>query len=175
MKRVMCAILFLASACFGQSARQYFSEIYNAGGLDRMADEYVCFDDDKQLDTFFTFSQSKTIREVMVATGTFAKLDKEVQQKLKTDFLIVRGYDKGVVIGAEDSYDRDEDSWAGGTFVLGKQPKHLGRMRFTITWETLRYKRTVEVLNADMSSIGQYARYGKCESVSPEVRQKGNP
>lgn len=173
--RELVVLLFLSVACLGQNARQYYGELYNAGGLDRMADAYVCFDDDKELETFFIFAQSKTIREFMIADGTFTKMSKDFQQKLKKDFLIVRGYDKGVVIGAEDFYDRNEDSWVGDTFILGKQPKKLGRIRFTITWETLQYKRTVEILNPDMSLNGQYARYGKCEIVSPEVRQKGNP
>ena len=102
-------------------------------------------------------------------------MSKEFQQKFKQDFLIVRGYDKGVAIGEEDFYDRDRNSWVDDEFVLSKQPKKIGRMRLNITWETLRYKRSVEVLKADKSFSGEYARYGKCESVSPEVRQHGNP
>jgi hypothetical protein len=167
--------LFLSCACFGQSAQQYYNELYKAGGLDRMADGYVCFDDDDKLETFFIFGESKAIREFMMANGGFGKMSKDFQQKLREDFLIVRGYDKGVAIGAEDFYDRDGGSWVGEKFVLSKQPKTFGRMRFNITWETLRYKRSVEVLDPDHTLKGQYARYGKCEQVSPETRQRGNP
>jgi hypothetical protein len=39
-----------------------------------MADAYVCFDDDEKLQTFFIFGESKTIREFMIADGTFDKL-----------------------------------------------------------------------------------------------------
>jgi hypothetical protein len=53
--------LLLSVACLGQSARRYYNELYKAGGLDRMADEYVCFDDDDKLETFFIFGESKTI------------------------------------------------------------------------------------------------------------------
>lgn len=110
----------------------------------------------------------------MIADGSLGKMSRDVQQKLKRDFLIVRGYDKGVAIGEEDFYNRDESSWVGEEFVLSKEPKTFGRMRLNITWETLRYKRSVEVLNPDKSFSGQYARYGKCEQVSPETRQHGN-
>ncbi len=173
--KALVTFLLLNIACFGQTARQYYDELYKAGGLDRMAAGYVCFDDDAKLDTFFILGQSKTIREFMIADGTFGKMSKDYQEKLKQDFLIVRGYDKGVAIGGEEFYDRDENSWVGKKFALSKQPKKLGRVRFTITWETLRYKRGVEVLNSDMSLNGQYARYGKCELVSPEIHQHGNP
>jgi|SRR5271157_4596409 len=171
----MAVCLLLCVACLGQSARQYYNELYKAGGLDRMADGYVCFDDEDKLATFFIFGESKTIREFMIADGSFGKMSKEFQQRLKEDFLIVRGYDKGVAIGAEDFYHRDQSSWLGDKFVLSKQPKTFARMRFNITWETLRYKRSVVVLNPDTSSKGQYARYGKCEQVSPEIPQHGNP
>ncbi|MGA2375339.1 MAG: hypothetical protein ABSF72_07450 [Candidatus Sulfotelmatobacter sp.] len=173
MKKLAIGLLLTAS-CFGQGARQYYKEIYDAGGLDNMADGYVCFDDDHKLETFFIFGESKTIREFMIADGTFSKMSPDLQRKLKKDFLIVRGYDKGVPIGEEDFYDRDGSSWVGEEFVLSKEPKTFGRMRFNITWETLRYKRSVEVLKPDESFSGQYARYGKCEQVSPEIRQHGH-
>lgn len=48
------------------------------------------------------------------------------------------------------------------------------RMRFAITWETLRYKRAMEVLNANSTLKNQYLRYGRCEAVPSDVRQKGN-
>ena len=36
MKRAMCAILFLGSACFGQSARDYYNELYKGRGTGQM-------------------------------------------------------------------------------------------------------------------------------------------
>ncbi len=111
----------------------------------------------------------------MIANGTFGKLSKEFQNKLKKDFLIVRGYDKGVVVGEEDFYDRDGSSWVDDRFALSKQPKTFGRMRLDLTWETLRYKRSLEILNTDLSLKNEVARYGKCEEVSAEIRQHGNP
>jgi hypothetical protein len=166
---------FACKSAFSQSARQYYDELYKVGGLDRMADAFVCFDDDANLQTFFIFAEGKTMREFMMADGTFEKLSKDLQQKLKQDFLIVRGYDKGVAIGDEDYYKKDGSSWVDDKFVLSKQPKAFGRMRLNLTWETLRYKRSVEILDPDMSLKSQVARYGKCEEISPAVRQRGNP
>jgi hypothetical protein len=140
-----------------------------------MADAFVCFDDDANLQTFFIFGESKTLREFMMADGTFEKLSKDFQQGLKKDFLIVRGYDKGVTVGDEDYYQKDGSSWVGDKFVLSKQPKTFGRLRLNLTWETLRYKRSMEILNPDMSLKRQVARYGKCEKVSAAVKQRGNP
>lgn len=172
--RLAVLIIFSATG-FAQSARQYYDELYKAGGLDRMADGFVCFDDDPQLQTFFIFGQSKTIREFMIADGSFAKMDKNFQERLQQDFLIVRGYDKGVSIGEEDFYEKDGSSWLDEKFVISRLPKTFGRMRLNLAWETLRYKRSVETLNPDMSLKSQVARYGKCEEVSPAVRQRGNP
>jgi hypothetical protein len=134
MRKVAILVVF-STACFAQSARQYYDELYKAGGLDRMADAYVCFDDDGKLDTFFIFAESKLLREVMIADGTFTKLKKGYQEKLKQDFLIVRGYDKGVTIGEEDFYEKEGGSWVDETFVLSKQPRTLARMRLNLTCE----------------------------------------
>jgi hypothetical protein len=173
--RTVAVIVILSAACFGQSARQYYDELYKAGGLDRMADGYVCFDDDEKLQTFFIFAESKTLREFMIADGTFAKMTKDFQGKLKHDFLIVRGYDKGVTVGDEDFYEKDRSSWVDEKFLLSKQPKTFGRMRLDYAPETLRYKRSLEILNPDLTLKEQVARYGKCEVVSPSVQQRGNP
>jgi hypothetical protein len=172
MKRIVL-FLILSATTFGQSARQYYNELYKAGGLDNMADMYVCFDDDEKLDTFFIFSQSKIIRQFMSSDGSLAKMPKKFQDEFKKEFLIVRQYDKGVTVGGEDFYDKDGDSWAGGKFVLSKNRNSLGRMRLDVMWETLRYKRAVEITDRSGGFVGQKARYGKCEAVSPAVNQHG--
>jgi hypothetical protein len=173
--RKLAFLIVFSTTCFAQSARQYYGELYNAGGLDRMADSYVCFDDDGKLDTFFIFAESKSLREFMIADGTFTQLKKDFQDKLKQDFLIVRGYDKGVTVGEEDFYEKHGDSWIDETFVLSKQPKTFARMRLDVMWETLRYKRSLEILTPDKTLKSQVARYGKCEKVSPTITQRGNP
>lgn len=70
------ALLFGSSWTFAQSSRDYSKEIYKAGGLDRMADSYVCFDDDPKLDTFFIVAKSETLKQFLISTGDFKKCQK---------------------------------------------------------------------------------------------------
>jgi hypothetical protein len=74
MKALLMVTLFLMPQTQPQSARDYYNEIYKAGGLDRVADGEVCFDDDPTMTYFFIFGQSKHMREFMQLDGTFAKL-----------------------------------------------------------------------------------------------------
>jgi hypothetical protein len=171
MKRAMCAILFLASACFGQTARDYYNELYKAGGLDRWADEYVCFADEGDNQNFFILTQSEDIRKYLMADGSFGKLPKEIQGKMQKDFLIVRGYNKGIAFADKQIFDKDRNSWVSDKVVMKNMPL---RMRITITWETMRYKREVEVLNADSTVKAALPGYGKCEEIPSTVHQKGN-
>ena len=56
---LLMVLLFGSATTFAQSGRDYYNEIYKAGGLDRMADGYACFDDDPKLETFFIFGKAK--------------------------------------------------------------------------------------------------------------------
>lgn len=156
-----------------QTARDYFNELYKAGGLDRMADEYVCFDDSKELQTFFIVAKSDVLKDFLVSNGQFAKLPKAHQAQLNKGFLILRGYDKGVAVGEEETYSKEGDTWLSDVFPIGSQRTPM-RIRVSVTWETLRYKRSVEILDAQHELQSQVARYGKCEEISPGVQQKGN-
>ena len=157
-----------------QTARDYYNEIYKVGGLDNFADGEVCFDDDPKLDTFFIFGQSKHMREFMQLDGTFAKLSKPMQAKLKKDFLIVRGYNKGIAFDNNDFYDKDGASWLDeATGFIDKAKTRQMRIRLTINWETLRYKRSVEILDQDSKFLSEVAHFGRCEDVSPAFRQHG--
>ena len=60
MKAFLIVGLF-SMACYAQTARQYYDELYKAGGLDRMADKYVCFDDEDELKTFFIFARVRIL------------------------------------------------------------------------------------------------------------------
>jgi hypothetical protein len=163
--------LLLARAGDAQSARDYFNELYKAGGLDRMADEYVCFDESPELQTFFIYTDSEVLKEFFIQNGAFAKLPKGQQADLNKGFLVVRQYDKGIALGDKTSYSKDGSSWVTEMFYANKTPM---RMRLTVTPETLRYRRTVEILNANSELQSEVARYGRCERIPDSVRQKGN-
>lgn len=161
----------LARAGDAQSARDYFNELYKAGGLDRMADEYVCFDESPELQTFFIYSSSEVLKEFFIQNGAFSKLPKGQQAELNKGFLVVRQYDKGIALGDKTSYSKDGSSWVTEIVYAQKTPM---RMRLTIAPETLRYKRTVEILNANSELQSEIARYGRCELIPDTVRQMGN-
>lgn len=138
-----------------------------------MADEYVCFADDAANENFFIFGESKVVREVMIADGTFTKLPKNMQAKLKQDWLIVRGYAKGIPFDSEEFFDKDRGSWIDEPHKL--DAKSNVRVRLTINWQTLRYKRAVEMLTQAMKYQSEIAQFGRCEHVSPDVRQTAGP
>jgi len=170
---LVVVLLFGSASTFAQSARDYYNEIYKAGGLDRMADGYACFDDDPKLDTFFIVSKSETLKQFLIITGDFKKMTKAQQAELNRGFLITRGYDKGVPLSREETYHTDGTSWASETGIVSGTKM---RMRLSIEWATLRYKRNLEFLNPNGTLKGvPISRYGRCEEVPPGIQQKGNP
>jgi hypothetical protein len=170
---LIIVLLFGSASTFAQSARDYYNEIYKAGGLDRMADGYACFDDDPKLETFFIFGKSETLKQFLISTGDFKKMSKAQQADLNRGFLNTRGYDKGVPLSNEEIYWADGSSWASEPGIISSTKM---RMRLSIEWTTLRYKRSLEFLNPNgtLKSI-PVSRYGRCEEVLPDVQQKGNP
>jgi len=169
----LLSLLAVMSQTTPHTAREYYEEIYKAGGLDRMADGYVCFADEATNENFFIFGESKVIREIMVADGTFAKLPKDMQNKLKQDWLIVRGYAKGIAFDSEQYFDKDGGSWIDEPRKLNA--RSVIRVRLTINWQTLRYKRSVEMLTSAMKYQSEVAQFGRCERVSPNVTQTAGP
>jgi hypothetical protein len=164
-------MFFLASSSFAQSARDYYNELHAAGGLDQIVSHWVCFDDRKESENFFLFTESKVIREVMMSDGSFSRAPKILQDSLKKDFLFFRGYNKGVPLAPEEEYSPDGTAWISHKFMLDKQTP--ARVRFEISWETLRYKRSVEILNTDGGLNEQVSVYGRCDLVDHQVRQRG--
>lgn len=170
--RLILFTLVIASACVGQNARDYYEELYTAGGLDRFADGHVCFFDDENSDTFFTFGQTKLLREYMIEHGTFGKLSKSAQAELKKDSLIFRGYVKGVPHPQEDFMYPKDGSWVSDRFMLDARTP--AEVRFSIVWQTLRFKRTVERIRSNGSTFPVATTFGRCEAVAPGVRQHGD-
>jgi hypothetical protein len=132
----LIVVVLVAFPSFAQTARDYYKELYAAGGLDRMADKYVCFADDPKLENFFIFGESKDMRESMIADGKFSKMPKAAQNRFNKDWLIVRGYNKGVPF-EEEYLDKSGESWVSEEHMLNKHTPF--RIKLTISWETLRY------------------------------------
>src|SRR5258708_26154124 len=107
MRALALLMLLLMPQTTVRTAREYYDELYKAGGLDRFADGEVCFDEDTTNQNFFIFGQSKHMREFMKADGTFEKLSKKMQVQPEKDFLIVRGDAKRIPFNDEPHYDKD--------------------------------------------------------------------
>jgi hypothetical protein len=173
MIAVILASLFAAQVT-PSTAREYYDEIYAAGGLDRMADEYVCFDNDVKLKNFFIFSKSADMRDFMLADGTFQKLPTKMQAELKNkEWLNIHGYNNGIPFNGEELYYKDGSTWLGG--VGDMDANNSMRIRLTVNWATLRYKRAAEILDHSLHYKTEIARFGKCEEISSKVRQTANP
>jgi hypothetical protein len=153
----------------GLTARDYYKELYAAGGLNNMAGGHACFQDDPKVSTFFILRESKNLRDYMLANGTFSKLPEATQVLMKKDFLMVRGYVEGIPWRGEEFLDKDEESWISDQRMLDERTPI--RIRFNINWQTLRYKYAVEVLNMDSTYRTEAASFGRCEEVPPEVQQ----
>jgi hypothetical protein len=167
------AFLIIGACARGQSARSFFQELYDAGGLDQLASRYVCFPDDGNVRNFWVFNETKLLRKSLIDDGTFSKLPKGVQTELQRDSLIFRGYANGVPLPNQEFLYAENDSrssWVSEKFMIEKTS---ARLRFGLSWATLRFKRDVEVLNADGSVQGSAGLYGRCELIRTGVVQRG--
>lgn len=153
------------------TARDYYNELFAAGGIDGMAGTHVCFQDDPTVENFFVLKESKNLRDYMLADGSFNKLSKDTQELMKRDILMVRGYAKGIPWRAEEFLQKDEQSWISDQRMLDERTPI--RIRFTINWQTLRYKYAVEILNMDSSYRAETASFGHCEEIPAESTQHG--
>jgi hypothetical protein len=151
------------------TARDYFNGLIASGGLDRAAKTHACFQDDPKSDSFFLIGESKYFRDTTLANGTFGKLPKATQELMKKDFLMVRGYPKGIPWSREEFLDKDEESWASDQHMLDESTPV--RIRFNFNWHTMRYKYSVEVLNMDSTYRSEVASSGQCEELPEAVQQ----
>jgi hypothetical protein len=101
------AFLIIGACARGQSARSFFQELYDAGGLDQLASRYVCFPDDGNVRNFWVFNETKLLRKSLIDDGTFSKLPKGVQTELQRDSLIFRGYANGVPLPNQEFLCRE--------------------------------------------------------------------
>jgi len=173
MKHLFLTLLALYLQTTPQTAREYFQEIYDTGGLDRFAAGEVCFDEDPARQNFFIFEQSKYLRQYLAMQDTFHKLPREMQEHLKNDVLVVRGYTEGTAFNGEEFYGKDNNSWISDIYELDE--KDSIRIRLTIDWQTHRYRRVVEVFDHEMRFQREISRFGNCQDISGEVPQTAGP
>ena len=152
------------------TARDYFNELVAARGVDLMAKSHACFQDDPEADGFFLFGESNFVRDQTVAEGSFSKLPKTTQELMNKEFLMVKGYPKGIPWRGEEFLEKDEGSWVSDQHMVDENTPV--RIRFNVNWRTLRYKYSVEVLNMDSTFRYEVASFGRCEKLPAEVYQR---
>jgi hypothetical protein len=171
MKKGLVMFLF-CGVVFAATARDYYNEIYKAGGLDRKAAGYACFPDEDN-GMFFIFSQSEVVRQFLIDQGEYKKLPKAQRASLDKGFIYQRAYYKG--IPREPMYfDRDGESYLfEGDMKQGKSA--VMKIRYTFNWTTLRYEHTVGIYKQGiLISSREFRGYGRCELVGTVVKQTGN-
>jgi hypothetical protein len=149
------------------TARDYYNELHDAGGLDSFADQYVCFDNDLNNDSFFIFARSSILRDFLKGNGGWNQLTKDQQALLSNNWLILRNYTKGVATAAGRRYLNEVgDSWIEEPYKIPSGGSM--RFRFAMNWQTLRYSAGVD---SRTSAGGAYLpvkeHYGRCEKVKP--------
>ena len=150
------------------TARDYFHELIASGGIDRLTKSHACFQDDPKADGFFLIGESKYVRDSTLANGTFSKLPIETREIMNKDFLMVRGYPKGIPWKAEEFLEKDEASWISDQHMLNEDT--TVRIRLTVNWQTLRYKYSVELLNIDSTYRSEVASSGQCEELPADIQ-----
>ena len=167
--RMLIVALALAHPVFSQTARNYYDELYKAGGLDGAASMYACFDDRAESTEFFTFVTSDVVKDYLIENGKFAALPAAQKADLNKGWLHTRVYFRGVPAPNENVFHKDGDAWGGEKTVINGVPM---RIRLMISMQTLRYSRDLEFLSAVRTLHADTATYGRCEMVSPAVAQK---
>ena len=149
--------------------RDYFNGLIASGGLDGISRGHVCFQDDPKAESFFILRESKYLRDYMLANNTLSKLPKATQELMKKDFLMVRGYSRGIPWTGQEFLEKDGKSWVSDQRMLDEHTPV--KIRLNINWQTMRYKYAVEVLNTDSTYRSEVASFGQCEELSAEVQR----
>ena len=137
---VILVVTFAAMTAAGQTAHDYYNDLVKKGGLEGFTNEFVCFKDD-QSDTFFTFSKSEDLKRDMKDSGQFPD---SVTKRFNGHFLLMLGYNKGIAQRSPEVLDKDPDSVSDSYTDDLLVHKQRIRLRFTINWKTLRFKRSIE-------------------------------
>jgi hypothetical protein len=160
-------LLFMGVAAAQNTSRDYYKELYMAGELDRMANEYVCFSDGLENEGhFMIIARSRAVKKLLVINKQFDTLPKSQRDELKKRLLISRTYNKGVPPSERMFFSKDGNSWVTEEFALGT--KSPFRLKMTITWQTMRYKYEVE-----NSKRSLFSGFGVCERIPVDVPQRG--
>jgi hypothetical protein len=164
---VFVFLLYLcASARAQKTARGYYNELDKANGLEGFTNEFVCFRDEANDDQFMTFSKTQDIARLYPWDNFPVKERAAAKAQFEKPALMMLGYKKGVQIG--EPYFLERQDPPGNSWVMPTKLKNM-RIHFTINWQTLRYRWSVERQKNGIWSAAADA-FGKCEDRTATVR-----
>jgi hypothetical protein len=150
-----------ASSQSQKTARDYYNELDKAHGLEGFSNEYVCFRDDPNDEQFLTFSKTQDIAKTYPWGDFPANQRAAAKAQFEKPGLLMLGYKKGIQLGDPVVLDKDDvrdNSWVMLTKVKGM------RIHFTINWQTLRYRWSIEEQKYGAWTVVEKAdTFGQCE------------
>jgi hypothetical protein len=142
-----------------QTARQYFTEMYDSNVFNKYADKYVCFRDDNDP----SFAVVSTIEDIVdAATRNHDEEDAKKIAKLG-DGLFVQTYFQGVASDSGLDYDKKNGEYR---YDFEMSSHHHGRTVYRINWKTGRYRFQVYALDYN-KTLPAYEVSGKCQLIHP--------
>jgi hypothetical protein len=156
-----------------KGARDYYKELYGAGGLQKYS-QYACFFEDVTFrDYFFTvvFSEElvDSLKSTKLGTEMLKLMSKQDQEFIRKKSAGIYRYNKGVYMNGVVMDKDDLSSWVR-TSNDGKQ-----RERFRFQRQTLRFAWTYESLKpaGKDSHSPPSPIFGRCEKIPTDIRQNG--
>lgn len=159
------------------AARDFFERLNDAGGFSDDPVEYVCFSDDQDSDTFFTFGAAAYDERYAGAAAPLSATyihflsddDMKDLSRAEQKFFRKGGrtllqyvYEKGVKIDTR-RYDWTGSSWRSS---LQTGPWTFAIRQLSIEPETMRYMQTMNTEITGKGNLDDHAEHGVCEKVS---------
>ncbi len=171
---VSLVLIVLSRSGYAQSteltARQYYNELYRAGGLDQFADEYICFRDE-ELPNFFTLGRSETLKHFFESANGMKSLSPKMRAGLRRGFLMMVNYKKGISGNIEYlDYDASKREISDELELPGNSgTKHTPvTYALQVNWQTLRFILSVR-RKGSLVPLGESS--GRCETIRADVPQ----
>ncbi len=104
-------VFVLSLSAFSQTqktARDYYSELDKAHGLDGFSNEYVCFRDDPNDEQFLTFSKTQDIAKTYPWENFPANKRAAAKAEFEKPGLLMLGYKKGIQLGEPVVFENDD-------------------------------------------------------------------
>ena len=157
---VSVAIRFLSKPEDGSRLLQRVGQSTWAG---RIQQRVRMFRDDRNDEQFLTFSKTQDIAKTYPWESFPANQRAAAKAEFEKPGLLMLGYKMGIQNGEPVVFDKDKDDVRGNSWVMLTKIKGM-RIHFTINWQTLRYRWSVESQKSGTWAVVEGAdTFGQCE------------